>query len=159
MSDPLSQFTFRSATNDDVPAIQQIVFSVLREYGLEPHPDTTDADLWDVEGSYLGAGGVFEVVVGPGSQIAGTVGLRPVNAEQAELRKMYLVPSVRGHGLGKRLLERMLGKARQLGFREVWLETHSVLKEAVRLYEKYGFQPSEREHVSPRCDQVYCLRL
>ena len=159
MSDSLAQFIFRSATNGDVPAIRQIVFSVLREYGLEPRPRSTDADLDDVEASYIRAGGAFEVVEGPDSQIVGTVGLYPINTQQAELRKMYLVPGVRGRGLGKRLLERMLEKARQLGFREVWLETHSVLKEAVGLYEKHGFTASEKEHVSPRCDQVYCLRL
>jgi len=159
MASSLEQYTFRSASNRDAAAIKKVVFPVLREYGLKPDPDGTDADLGDVEESYIRAGGAFEVVQGPDGRVVGTVGLWPMNRRQAELRKMYLVPALRGRGLGKRLLERMLQKARQLGFQEVWLETNSVLKEAIGLYQKYGFVPTEKDHMSPRCDQVYRLRL
>jgi len=159
MSDSTDPFRVRPAANRDLPAIRQIVFGVLREYGLEPDPDGTDADLADVEASYLGRGGVFEVVQQQDGRIVGTVGLFPVNRRRAELRKMYLLPGARGRGLGKRLLERMLDTARRLGFREVLLETNSVLKEAIGLYEKYGFEPIAMEHVAPRCDQVYLLLL
>jgi putative acetyltransferase len=39
------------------------------------------------------------------------------------------------------------------------LETASVLKEAVALYRRYGFQPYQAEHVASRCDQTYALEL
>jgi putative acetyltransferase len=61
--------------------------------------------------------------------------------------------------LGKRLLENLLAAARRGGFREVWLETNSVLTEAITLYRKYGFEPIDSEHLLPRCDQAYLLRL
>jgi len=153
------EFTFRPATNRDLPRIKQLVFSVLAEYGLTPDPDSTDRDLEDVEKHYHGRGGAFEVVEDPGGVLVGTVGLYPLSADRVELRKMYLAPSVRGRGLGKLLLERMLQEARRLRFAEVWLETNSVLKEAVGLYRKYGFVPAEADHVSARCDQVFVHKL
>jgi len=76
-----------------------------------------------------------------------------------ELRKMYLRRDHRGKGLGKRLLEHALAEARRLGFKRVTLETASVLKEAIRLYESYGFQPYVPTHLSCRCDQAYLLEL
>lgn len=53
------------------------------------------------------------------------------------------------------LLEDALRRASALGFRAVRLETATVLKEAIHLYEKYGFEPHETAHLSPRCDQAY----
>jgi len=72
---------------------------------------------------------------------------------------MYLHRDYRGRGLGKWLLEHALAEGRRLGFKRVTLETASVLKEAIRLYEAYGFQPYRPTHLSCRCDQAYSLNL
>ncbi len=61
--------------------------------------------------------------------------------------------------MGRLLLERALRKGRELGFQEVWLETHSALKEAVELYSRYGFKPTESGQLAERCDQAYLLKL
>jgi hypothetical protein len=58
----LSHLTIRSATNDDRESVAELVFGVLAEYGLEPDPETTDADLQDIEANYLQRGGLFEVI-------------------------------------------------------------------------------------------------
>jgi hypothetical protein len=42
--------------------VAELVFGVLAEYGLEPDPETTDADLQDIEANYLQRGGLFEVI-------------------------------------------------------------------------------------------------
>lgn len=52
-----TDFRLRPATNSDGAGIRELVFAVLREFGLEPDPEGTDADLTDVESSYLGLGG------------------------------------------------------------------------------------------------------
>ena len=71
---------------------------------------------------------------------------------------MYLHPSIRGKGLGKKLLERIIKTARELGYLRVYLETASILKTAVHLYENAGFRPVQERH-TPRCDQAYVLEL
>jgi len=159
MSQVPSPFTIRRAANADIPAIQAVVFPALEEHGLKPDPHGTDADLKDIEVNYFRAGGYFEVALDADGKIVGSAGLRPLNPERVELRKMYLRPDVRGLGLGRALLERMLAKAKELGFAEICLETHSALREAVRLYEGYGFVPLNQPCRSPRCDHVYILRL
>lgn len=159
-ADLQNRFKVRPATNRDVPAIKNLVFSVLEEYGLRPDPGSTDLDLEDPEKTYHQQGGAFEVVVERAEgELVGTVGLLPLDEKRVELRKMYLAARVRGLGLGKLLLERSLRQARRLGFQEVWLETNSRLREAIRLYRKFGFRPIEVEHLAARCDQAYVLRL
>lgn len=149
----------RPANNKDCDRIASLVFSVLREYGLKPDPASTDADIKDIESSYLGRGGTFLVLEARDGSIVGAYGLYPLEQRTCELRKMYLHEAYRGQGMGRLLLDDALAKARQLGFRKMVLETASVLKEAIALYRSYGFTEYTPEHLSSRCDQAYSLEL
>jgi len=152
-------YTLRPATHSDRATVEKLVFGVLAEYGLIPAPESTDSDLQDIDASYTGSGGAFDVLVDESGQVLGTVGLFRLSTSTCELRKMYLARPARGHGLGRRLLEHALGRAKALGFSRVVLETASVLREAVALYESRGFQPYAPEHLAARCDTGYFLDL
>jgi putative acetyltransferase len=149
----------RPATNADGPQIAALVYTVLGEYSLKPDPQYTDADLKDIEQSYLERGGVFYVLEIEDGSIVGSYGLYPMQPGVCELRKMYLHRDYRGRGYGRQMLEDALVQARQLGFARITLETASVLQKAIRLYESYGFKPYQPEHLSHRCDQAYMLDL
>jgi len=149
----------RTATNRDTDRIVALVFKVLSEYGLPADPESKDADLKDIEGNYVRAGGVFEVIEDRVGNLLGTYGLYPLSKETCELRKMYFVPEMRGRGLGRRILERAVDHARRLHYAAIVLETHSVLKEAIHLYTRFGFVPTGLDHVSERVDRAYKLTL
>ena len=154
MSTPI----IRPATNADCAKVRALIFTVLDEYGLEPAPKTMDRDLDDLEGFY--EGGIFDVLETPDGDIVGTVGLWPMEAGGAvELRKMYLKQSARGRGNGKRLLVHAVSRARELGFQRIELQTARVLEEALGLYAKFGFAPSEKAALERRCDQALALNL
>lgn len=155
MSDDLK---FRSATNADRAQIEALVFGILESYGLALDRDGTDKDIVDIKANYLDRGGVFEVIENSEGRIVGTCGLYPLDRTTIELRKMYFDPSIRGRGLGKDLLAKMIEKAKDLGYLRVYLETASVLKQAVHIYESAGFKPVAVKH-TPRCDQAYVLEL
>jgi putative acetyltransferase len=153
------EFRLRPATNKDGEAVRSLVSAVLREFGFTQDPRETDADLADIESSYIHPGGSFDVLIDPSDQLVGTVGIFPIGDGRCELRKMYLAAACRGRGLGKRLLGHALDRARRLGFWRVELETATSLPVAVRLYELFGFQQFIPEHMSARCDRAYYLDL
>lgn len=153
-----SALTIRSATNADGEAVRALVFGVLKEFGLEPERDGIDADLDDIEANYLDRGGLFEVLEDGEGELAGTVGLYPLGSGEAELRKMYFVKDIRGKGIGRKLLRRTIGRAKELGFSRVVLETASVLKAAIALYTSFGFREIEGGHAE-RCDKSFYLDL
>jgi putative acetyltransferase len=155
---PAPEYHLREAVNEDSEDIKNLVFRILKEYSLESDLDTTDSDLIKIHDSYQKKGGYF-VVLEKGKKILGCAGIYFLNSSECELRKMYLDPSIRGKGMGRFLLEQMHSKAINLGFSKMRLETASVLKEAVSLYNRYGFKQVRSEHISCRCDQVYVLDL
>lgn len=65
--------------------------------------------------------------------------LKRVAPGVADIKRMWLDPSVRGRGLGRGLLDRLVAEARQLGLRRVQLETNESLTEAIALYRAAGF--------------------
>lgn len=113
-----------------------LIFSVLTEYGLEGEPVGADTDVLRVEEAYWRSGGEFWVVERDG-QIVGTAGYYPIDRapKAVEIRKMYLLPAIRGQGLGRFLLKKLEEAIAAKGFEQIWIETASVLKEAVKLYE------------------------
>ncbi len=54
----------RSATTEDQGAIQELVFSVLRSYGLEPSPQSIDADLYILSYFISRREGIFQFSLG-----------------------------------------------------------------------------------------------
>ncbi|HQU82100.1 MAG TPA: GNAT family N-acetyltransferase [Pyrinomonadaceae bacterium] len=154
----MNEISVRSANNADCENIQTLVFSILEEYGLKPDLAGTDQDIADVEKHYIERGGVFELIENSAGELVGTVGLYPMSEETVELRKMYFTPAMRGKGFGKQTLRRMVETAKTLGFKKIHLETASVLKEAIGLYEKFGFTPTCEKH-TPRCDRAYFMDI
>lgn len=152
-------FVIRKAKGSDAMAARDVVFPILEHYGLKPEPQGTDADLFDLDAAYFRAGGAFFVLEDPEGRVVGTCGLKPLDAERIELRKMYLAPAARGQGHGRRLLEHAIAEARRLGFRRIELETASVLVEAIALYRSRGFAPRCGGIETKRCDQAFALDL
>ena len=173
---PYRNFTVRAWQPDDLDAAARTIRQALAEYGLPWEPEGADRDAIAVETHYQQTGGEFWVVEtneaagidtskGESSKVVGTAAYRPINRKlgnrndrAVEIRKMYLQPSVRGLGLGRFLLQQLEERIRDRGFQTIWLETASVLEEAVRLYERNGYQPAT-DVETPRCDRVYMKSL
>ncbi len=153
-------FILRPANNTDTVEIKNLIFTILRDYGLSPDPSSTDIDLSDIETHYFKNGGTFEVLIDTTKQsIIGTVGLWRIDDDNVELRKMYLDKNYRGNGLGRYLIEHAIFSACKIGFKHMVLETASVLKEAVALYSRYGFTVCHPHHLAARCDIAMELDL
>jgi putative acetyltransferase len=157
--DFMNNVSFRPARAWDRERIIALVTNCLAEYGMQPDFESSEADLEDIENTYFQPGGHFEVVEDKRGNLLGTFGLLPLGDRTCKLRKMYLVPEVRGIGLGKHMLERAIAHAKRLGFEVMMLETASTMKKAIRLYTRSGFLPHRLKAASPRCDQVYFLDL
>lgn len=152
-------FLIRDWQQADRPAAAAVIQQVLAEYGLGWQPEEADRDVVEVEKFYQQAGGQFWVVIqdtAQGTEIVGTAAYRPITrgTKAVEIRKMYLLPKVRGQGLGSYLLGQLEIEIAEAGWQEIYLETATVLKEAVYLYENRGYQATTGVETK-RCDRIY----
>ena len=71
---------------------------------------------------------------------AGCGGIKLFGTEYAEVKRMYVRPQFRGHGLGKAMLNHLAAYSTQNGIHVLRLETGIYQTEAIGLYEQFGFQ-------------------
>lgn len=84
--------------------------------------------------------GAFLVVYRTGTPV-GCGALRLLDADTAELKRMYVAPAARGLGLGRQLVAALETEARALGVRRLVLETGIRQAAALALYRATGFHP------------------
>ena len=87
-----------------------------------------------------GKSGAFLVVTHNGTPV-GCGAVRLTDADTGELKRMYMSPTVRGKGLGRRLVAALEAEARTLGAKRLVLETGIRQHAALALYRATGFQP------------------
>jgi len=94
--------------------------------------ETPKSKYWVAEenGALLGGCGVFP-----------TEGL-PSGC--AELVKFYLAADARGKGIGKELMQKSFESAKELGYKQLYLESFPELGKAIGMYEKAGFRLLEK---------------
>lgn len=88
-------------------------------------------------------------------ELAGCVGLRKLDKEKCELKRLYVKPRFRGDKLGELLLERIMGDAKRIGYRYMYLDTLPFLKTALKMYRRYGFEEIERYNDSPIDETIF----
>jgi putative acetyltransferase len=68
------------------------------------------------------------------------VALRRLDAVRAEAKRLYVRPPFRKQGIGLALLEWVIGEARAAGYREMFGDTMPVMRQALAMYSRLGFQ-------------------
>lgn len=96
-------------------------------------------ELEGLPGVYGAEGGALLLAASDG-QAAGTIALRRLNEASAEVKRLYLRPPFRGHGLGRLLVEAVIERARSLGYERIYADTLPVMTDALSLYQRMGFE-------------------
>ena len=86
-------------------------------------------------------------------------GVRRITATRAEIKRMWVDVPWRGCGLGRRMLGALEDAARDLGYREVRLDTNATLVEAIAMYEHAGYRRIERYNDNPYAQAWFAKRL
>ena len=127
-------------------AMAAIVRAALKAHGLDiPGTAYFDASLDHLSAFYDRPGRAYYVLLDDENVIGG-VGVAEFDGLPGgcELQKLYLVPAFRGRGLGSDMIRFIEDRARELGYRQIYLETHTALSAALRAYERAGYRPIPR---------------
>lgn len=140
-----------------------IVRAALKAHGLDiPGTAYFDEALDHLSVYYDRPGRAYYVLLADGA-VTGGVGLAQFEGLPGccELQKLYLSPAARGRGLGYRMIRFIEDRARALGYRQIYLETHTNLQAAIHEYERSGYRqiPRPAAVVHTTMDRFYIKEL
>jgi GNAT superfamily N-acetyltransferase len=143
MSDPTDPIDIAPARfPEDRPA----AVGLFRDYAAGLDVDLCFQDfateLASLPGAYAPPSGRL-LLAWRGGEPVGCVALRPLDGGRCEMKRLYLRPSMRGTGLGERLVRRLCDEARGAGCTRLCLDTLPSMTAAIALYAKLGFVPIE----------------
>ncbi|MGT2928743.1 GNAT family N-acetyltransferase [Streptococcus dentasini] len=125
---------------DDNAAVAALIRDSLQTCGLDkPGTAYDDPQLDDLAGYYDRVKSSAYFVLENDGEIVGCGGFGPLFKQTAELQKLYLAADYRGRGLASQLVERIETAARTLRYERIYLETSSLLDQAVAVYEHLGY--------------------
>jgi ribosomal protein S18 acetylase RimI-like enzyme len=147
----------------DTPELLGQIRQLFREYQESLNVDLCfqgfEEELAGLPGRYAPPKGALFVAV-DGEKTAGCVALREIAPGVCEMKRLYVRPSTRGRGLGRRLAEAAIAEGRRLGYRLMRLDTLEQLREAIGLYESLGFRRIPSYYANPLPGVIYWeLRL
>lgn len=115
---------------------------MLREYldwiGLDLAFQEIDAELAGLPGDYAPPRGAL-FVAADGDLLVAMIGLRPLDTDVCEMKRLFVRPEARGRGLAKQLIAHVLDEARRLNYVEIRLDTLPMMGDAQALYVSLGF--------------------
>lgn len=121
---------------------------------------------FDVEGSLLSGldqmrppTGTFLVALAGDGQVLGCGGVQALDAQAAEIKRMWIAPPARGIGLGREMLRQLEDAARAMGFSQAVLDSNSLLTPAMSLYERAGYVPTPPYNDNPYADVWFARSL
>ncbi len=137
-------YSIRPIQIQDNAQIAHIIRQVSLEFGLAAESGFAVADpiLDSLYQVYSRDNAQYWVIQNDQGQILGGGGLSPLMGDEMilEIQKMYFSNEIRGLGFAKQILELAFEFAQTSGFKSLYLETTQNLWQAVKLYEKLGFQ-------------------
>lgn len=159
-------YSIRLIQPQDNAQIAKIIREVSIEFGLAAESGFAvgDSILDDLYAVYQQDNAAYWVIVDEQNQVYGGGGIAPLQGDNTilEIQKIYFLPTIRQHGFAQQILHKAFEFALQQNFKQIYLETTKSLWQAVKLYEKLGFnhldQPEGNTGHSTACE-IWMLKI
>lgn len=133
---------------DEIEIVRQLMREYQHKLGVDLSFQGFEAELDALPGSYAPPSGRLLLAVHEQTPV-GCVALQRISASHAEMKRLYVPPSARGLGVGRKLVAQVLAEAQAIGYSEVVLDTLPNMTEAQRLYQQFGFRDIEPYRPNP----------
>ena len=146
---------FQAATPAHLAQARALFLEYGESLGFSLCFQSFDQELAGLPGDYAPPAGRLLLAEFDGRP-AGCVALHQLEAGVCEMKRLYVRPEFRGHGIGRKLALAVIEEARALGYRAMRLDTIAdSMREAVAMYRTLGFREIAPYRPNPIASATY----
>jgi carbonic anhydrase len=147
---PVTLHTLTASDTDAIEHVRQFFRNYAAWLGVDLSYQNFDQEMASLPGTYVAPQGrlFYAEVAG---RPAGCVGVRPLPDSDGvcEMKRLYVTPEERGHGIGARLALAAIKAAKEIGYRKLMIDTLPNMRMAVKLYRELGFTEAPNYYQTP----------
>ena len=127
-------------TPEDLAQVRRLFRAYADWLGVDLCFQGFERELAELPGAYAPPAGRL-LIARIGGEVVGCVGLRPLEPEVCEMKRLWVAPGFGGRGIGRALAERIVAAAREIGYQRMRLDTlPDRMPAAQHLYASRGFR-------------------
>ena len=128
----------KAESEKDFEKCKNIIVEYLDTLGIDLAYMNLENEFAEMKQMYGGSQGMFFYALDK-EEVIGCVGVRRIETQIAELKRLYVKDSHRGYKVGVTLLQNALESACSLGYKKIRLDVIPTLQKAKKLYISFGF--------------------
>ncbi len=140
--------TLTAEDSDALAHVRQFFKNYAAWLGVDLSYQNFDQEMASLPGAYSPPDGRLFYAEGDGGA-AGCVGVRRFSEGRCEMKRLYVDPKERGHGVGRALALEAIKAARKMGYKRLLIDTLPSMRMAVKLYRELGFQEAPAYYHTP----------
>ena len=149
-------------TPSDLAIIRILFTAYASSLGVDLSFQSFNAELSSLPGLYAAPTGALLLAFSSTLEAVGCVGLRPLSSctptKICEMKRLYCIPSSRGLGIGRALVERVIKAAEDMSYEEMRQDTLSQMEGARKLYASVGFEEMNAYYETPLLEGTKFLK-
>ena len=146
-----------AVTAEQLAQVRGLFEEYWSSFGFTPCFQNFSGELAALPGDYAPPAGRLWLALVEG-QAAGCAALRRLDGDTCEFKRLFVRSQYRGLGLGRQLLARVMAEAKAAGYRQLVCDTMPVMADALAMYRRAGFEPTEAYSGHPAPGAIF-LRL
>jgi ribosomal protein S18 acetylase RimI-like enzyme len=145
-------------TDEEVSEAKKLIIAYIQWLNQDLSYQNIDDELSTFPQKYGEPEGAF-LIAKENKEVVGCVGIRKLENNICEMKRLYVNDRYRGNGTGKKLVEMIIGEARLKHYEKMRLDTFNTMEDALNIYRKNGFYEIESYNNNPAGGVVYLEKI
>jgi ribosomal protein S18 acetylase RimI-like enzyme len=145
-------------TKEEIIKAKELIIEYIKWLNEDLTYQNIDDELINFPQKYKEPDGTF-IIAKDNDNVVGCVGLRKLDENICEMKRLFVNDKHKGKGIGKKLVEIIIEEAKYKNYRKMRLDTLKTMESALKIYYKNNFYEIEPYYNNPNTDVVYIEKI
>ena len=145
-------------TKEEITKAKELIIEYIKWLNQDLAFQNIEDELINFPKKYEEPDGAF-IIAKDNDKVIGCVGLKKLDDNICEMKRLFVNDIYRGKGVGKRLVEKIIEEAKDKNYKKMRLDTLKTMESALKIYYKNNFYKIEPYYNNPNKDVVYIEKI